>query len=153
MNHLALFLHLIGALLFISGIVLAGSGFELARRRRRPVEMAALLATARVGVVLVAAGGLLVLVFGLLLVHLHHYTFGTGWISAAIALYLLVLVLGAVGGRQPKRARLLATKLDSEGAAASPELYALLNDRRSLVANYTSAILVFVILALMVFKP
>src|SRR6266540_923926 len=61
----ALFFHLLGALVFVAGIVVAGVVFEAARRRDDPAEIALLLGLARVGVVMVLAGATLVLAFGL----------------------------------------------------------------------------------------
>jgi uncharacterized membrane protein len=151
--ELALFFHLLGALLFIAGIILAGVAFEAARRRQQPAEIALLLGLTRVGVGLVGIGALLVLGFGLWLVHLGGFGYAAGWVDAAIALYLAALVLGAIGGRRPKQARHLATRLASEDAPVSAELRALLNDPLSLAANYTSAAAVLAILVLMVFKP
>jgi uncharacterized membrane protein len=151
--ELALFFHLLGALLFVAGILLAGVAFEAARRRQRPAEIALLLGLTRVGVVLVGFGALLLLGFGLWLVHLGGFGYGAGWVDAAIALYLLALALGGVGGRRPKQARRLASRLAAEDAPASVELRALLDDRLSLAANYASAAAVLAILVLMVFKP
>jgi len=42
-----LFLHLVGAPLFVAGIAVAGVSFEAARRRDRPAEIASLLGIAR----------------------------------------------------------------------------------------------------------
>ena len=153
MHDVALFFHLLGVLLFVAGIVLVGVAFEAARRHRRPAEIALLLGLTRVGVLLVVGGGLLLLVFGLWLVDLEDFGFGTGWIAATIALFAVALVLGGLGGQRPKQARLLATRLAQEGAPASAELRALLDDRLSRAANYASAALVLAILALMVFRP
>jgi uncharacterized membrane protein len=153
MNDVALFFHLLGALLFVSGIVLAGAAFEAARRRERPAEIALLLGLTRIGVVLVGVGALLLLGFGLWLVHLGHFGYGAGWVDAAIALFVVALALGAAGGRRPKEARRLAVKLAAQSSPASAELRALLNDRLSLASNYASAALVLGILVLMVFKP
>ena len=153
MRDAALFLHLLGALLFAAGIVVAGVAFEAARRRERPTEIALLLGLTRVGVVLVAVGALLVLAFGLWLVHLERLGYGAGWIRAAIVLYVLALALGGLGGQRPRRARLLATRLASQDAPATAELRALLDDRPSRAANYAAAVAVLAILALMVFKP
>ncbi len=153
MDNVALFLHLLGALLFVAGIILAGAAFEAARRRELPAEIALLLAMTRIGVLLVAVGALLLLGFGLWLVHLEQIGYGAGWVDAAITLYFLAVALGAVGGRRPKRARLLAAQLAAEDAPVSVELRALLNDPVSLAANYVSALLVLAILVLMVFKP
>jgi len=152
MDNVALFFHLLGALLFVAGIVVAGTAFEAARRRERPAEIALLLGLTRIGVVLVVAGGLLLPVFGLWLVHLGHFGYGSGWVDAAIALYVVALALGGLGGRRPKQARRLATQLAAKQAPVSDELRALLNDRVSRASNYASLAVVLVILVVMVFK-
>ncbi|MGZ4271393.1 MAG: DUF2269 family protein [Solirubrobacteraceae bacterium] len=153
MDDVALFFHLLGALLFVAGIVLAGVAFEAARRRKQAAEVALLLGLTRAGVLLVAIGGLLLPVFGLWLVHLGHFGYGAGWVDAAIALYVVALALGGIGGQVPKRARLLAGRLAGDGQPVSAELRALLDDRRSRAANYGSLVVVLAILVLMVFKP
>jgi uncharacterized membrane protein len=153
MEHVALFFHLLGAFSFVAGAIVAGVAFETARRHETPAEIALLLGLSRFGVVLVALGTVLVLGFGLWLVHLGHWGYGAGWIDAALGLLVAAAVLGTVGGRRPKRARKLATRLARERAPASPELRALLDDRAALAANYLSALLVLAIIALMVFKP
>jgi hypothetical protein len=154
MEDLALFLHLLGALLFFSGIVVAGVPFEAARRKEDAGEIALLLGLTRYGVALVGAGALLLFACGLWLVGLEEdIGFGTGWVDAAIVLFLLVVALGSLGGRRPKRARLLATELADRGEPAGTELRALLEDPVSRAANYGSALLILAILALMVFKP
>jgi uncharacterized membrane protein len=151
--EIALFFHILGALLFVAGIVVAGVVFESARRREEPAEIALLLGLARWGVLLVLLGATLVLGFGLWLVHIEGLSYGTGWIQWAITLYVIALLLGGVGGRRPKQARRLATRLREEGAPITPELRALLNDRIADAANYLSALAVLAILVLMVFKP
>lgn len=107
----------------------------------------------RVGVALVAAGALLALPFGLWLVHLERIGYGTGWIDAAPALFVLAFFAGAVAGQRPKRARLLAERLSREGKPESHHLRALLDDRPSRALNYLSALLIVAIVAPMVFKP
>jgi uncharacterized membrane protein len=149
----ALFFHLMGAFAFVGGVIVARVAFEVARRRHGPAEIALLLGLTRIGVLLVAAGALLVLPFGLWLVHLERVGYGAGWVDAALALFVLVAVLGALGGQRPKRARKLATRLAENGASESAELRALLDDRLALGVNYLSAALVVAIVVLMVFKP
>ena len=153
MDDVALFFHLLGAFLFVAGIIVAGVAFESGRRRERPAEIALLLGLSRVGVTLVGSGAPLALAFGLWLVHLEGFGYGAGWIDAAIALYVAALILGGLGGGSPRRARLLARRLAEDGAPASGELRALLDDRLSLAENYLAAACVLAILALMVFKP
>jgi uncharacterized membrane protein len=151
--EVALFFHLLGALSFAAGIVVAAVAFEAARRRTEPREIALLLALTRAGVALVLGGAVLVLAFGIWLVDLEGIGFDAGWIQAALGLYVVALALGALGGRRPKQARRLASRLADEGAPAGDELRVLLDDRASRVANYLSAAVVVAILALMVFKP
>ncbi len=153
MYNVALFAHILGALLFFAGITVAGVASEAARRRARASDVAVLLSTARIGVALVGVGGLLLPIFGLWLVHLGHWGYGTGWVDWAIGLYALAMALGGVGGRRPRRARLLAMSLAARGESISDELAALLDDPASRAINYASLLIVFVILALMVFKP
>jgi uncharacterized membrane protein len=150
--NVVLFFHLLGALIFFAGIVVAGVTFELARRRTRAAHVAVLLGASRIGAIAVGSGGLLVAVFGLWLVHLGHWGYGSGWVDWSIGLYALVLVLGGAGGRGPRQARLLATRLGAEGSEVSAELRALLDDRAARTLNYGSLAIVFAIVALMVFK-
>jgi uncharacterized membrane protein len=152
-ENAALFCHLLGAFLFVSGAVVAGVAFEGARRRSSPSEIAALLGLARIGAMLVGTGMLFVLGFGLWLVHLGDWGYGAGWVDMAIGLLAAATVLGAVGGQTPKQARLLATRLADDGQPASDELRRLLDDRRALLANYVSMLLLFAIVVLMVWKP
>lgn len=153
MNDALLFLHILGALLFVSGIVLAGVAFESARARQRTDEIALLLGLGRFGAVLVAFGGMLLLACGLWLAGVEEIDLGTAWLAAAIVLFFLALVIGTLGGQRPKQARLLATELAERGAGVSSELRSLLDDRASRMANQAAAVLVLVVLALMVFKP
>lgn len=149
----ALLLHLVGVLLLVAGIVLAGVAFEIARRQQSPAEIALLLRLTRVGVGLVGVGSLLLGAFGLWLVHLGDFGYGAGWVDDSIALYVVALVLGAVGGQRPKQARRLAARLQAEQVAVTEELRELLDDRLSRVANYGSLLAIGAVLVLMVFKP
>ena len=153
MENIALFFHLLGAFAFVAGTIVAGVAFETARRKTTPAEIALLLSLSRIGVLLVALGTLLVLGFGLWLVHLGAWGYGAGWVDAALGLLAATVVLGTVGGQRPKRARKLAGKLAAEQAPVNDELRALLDDRATLATNYVSALMLLAIIALMVFKP
>ena len=149
----ALFFHLLGAFLFVGGLLVAGVAFEAARRRRRPDEIALLLGVSRVGVLVVGLGTVLVLPFGLWLVHLGRWGYGAGWVDAALALLVVAGAVGGVAGQGPKRARKLAARLAREGEQESAELRSLLDDRLALALNYLAAALMVAIVVLMVFKP
>ncbi|HXF99098.1 MAG TPA: DUF2269 family protein [Gaiellaceae bacterium] len=148
----ALFAHLVGALIFVAGMAVAGAALLAARRRRQAGEIAALLRLARWGVLLVAAGAALLLVFGFWLVELTPWSLADGWLGWALALFLASAVLGALGGRRPKRARLEAERLAPD-AEAPEELLRLLRDPVSDALNAAAAALAVVVLALMVWKP
>ena len=151
MEHWALFVHLVGVLLFVGGLTVAAVCFEAARRRSEPGEIALLLSVSRWGVALVSVGGALLLVGGLWLAGVVH-AYGDAWLHAAIALFIVLSVLGGIGGQRPKQARLLATKLAAEGGDAA-ELRRLLDDRATLAINYVSALLVVAVLVLMIWRP
>lgn len=151
--NIALFFHLLGVLLFVAGIVVAGVAFEFARRQQRPAEIQLLLTMARAGVLLVGIGTVLLGGFGLWLVHLGDFGYSTGWIDVSIALYLIALILGALGGQRPRQARRLAAQLSKDQVATIDQVHALLDDPLSRAANYGSLTAILAILALMVFKP
>ena len=153
MENVALFFHLFGAFSFVAGMIVAAVAFETARRRARPAEIALLLGVSRIGILLVALGTLLVLSFGLWLVHLGDWGYGAGWVDAALGLLFAMVVLGAFGGQRPKRARKLAIRLTADGAPVSSELRALLDVRTTRTVNYLLVLLLLAIVALMVFKP
>jgi uncharacterized membrane protein len=144
----ALFFHLVGAFLFVAGATVAAVAFEAARRRRSTAEIAVLLALARTGALLVIVGGAVVLGFGLWLVDVEDAGYDAGWVQGAIALFVVVVLLGAFGGHAPKRARQLA-----QAGQETVELRQALDDRVALAFNYASAVLVVAIVVLMVFKP
>ena len=148
MTHVALFFHLLGAFLFVSGAVVAGVASEAARRKNDVRDVAALLSAARIGAAFLGAGGALVLAFGLWLVHLTDTGFGAGWVDAALALFVGAGVLGGIGGRRPRRARELAQQNGS-----LEDVRRLLDDPVSRAANYASAAMVLAILALMIWQP
>lgn len=152
MYEWALFAHLAGAISFFAGLAVAAVAHSAARRRERPGEIAALLGTARYGVLLVAVGLLLALGSGFWLLDLTVYGFDP-WVVAALALLAFTFVAGGVGGQAPKRARRLAERLAREGDAPSAELDRLLRDRVADGLNRASAAAAVAILVLMVWKP
>ena len=89
---------------------------------------------------LVGIGGVVVLVGGLWLAGVVH-AYGEAWLDAAIALFVVTVALGGIGGQRPKQARLLATKLAAEGGDTA-ELRRLLDDRTALALNWGGAVLV-----------
>ncbi len=153
LTQVLLFFHLLGAVSFFAGAAVAGTLQLAAIRRERPSEVGALLRLTRVGVALVGAGALLTLGFGLALAEHEGLGFEPAWIQAALGLWVASMVLGAYGGRTARHARHLAGRLAAEGDAPSPELRSLVAARGPLWASYASGLMLFAILALMVWQP
>ena len=148
-----LFLHMTGAFLFLGAAVVAVVLNVAALRRNRPSEIALLLRLIAQTTVGFIVGLLLLLVFGLWLVHDAGYGYGDGWIVAALVLFVLSNVFGAVGGERAKPARKLAERLAAEGDQPSAELKARLRDPIALLLDYGAALLGFAVLVLMIWKP
>ena len=145
--------HVVGAFLFVSGAVAVGALHTLATRRERPSEVAFLLSLTRPAVAVVGAGALLTLGLGAWLVHEEGWSWGDGWISAALVLWIVSVVLGGIGGRSARHTRYLAERLAAEGDRPSDELRRALTDRAARALNYGSFLALVAVLALMIWKP
>lgn len=151
--HWLLFFHLFGAFALVSGAVVAGTLQFAAMRRERPSEIAMLLGLGRVGVALIGVGSLMALGFGIALADHLGFGLAPAWIQAALGLWVAAMALGGIGGRGARHARELAERLAAEGDRPSPELQALVRDRRALWLSNTSSLLVVAIIVLMVWRP
>lgn len=147
--HVLLFLHLLGAFLFVAGAAAAAVLQLAAARRERLDEIAVLLAAIRGAVVLLGIGAVLVFFFGIWLAEHIGYGLAEGWVLASFLLFLGSLLLGALGGRRDRLTRELAQR----GGTDAEAIRARLRDPVTLSLNYGSAALVLAILALMVWKP
>ena len=153
MTNALLFLHLVSAFLLVSGAVVAGVAQLSALRRERPSEIALLLRLARPGVLLINLGALGTLAFGIALAEDTDIGLGAGWISASLALWVVMMLLGGLGGRSARHARELAERLAAEDDRPTEELRSLVAHRPSLLLSYASSALIVAILVLMVWKP
>lgn len=151
--QIALLLHIVAAIVYFAGLILATAALGSAQRLGRPSTIAAVLGLSRVAVILVAAGGLLALIFGFWLVDLQDRDLGEAWLSAAVALLVAAFVLGSIGGQAPKRARRLAVELALNDDVMTPELRDRLSDRRAAALNTIAGLASVAILVLMVWQP
>jgi uncharacterized membrane protein len=149
LDEVALFLHLVGVVTLFAGMAVAAVGLAAARRRERAEEIALLLGLTRIGVVLVGGGLALAVACGFWLLDLTEFDLGDAWVEAALGLVVLGGVLGSLGGRRPKRARVLAERR----TVVDPELRRLLDDPLSPWLNAGAAAAFVAVLALMVWKP
>ena len=150
-----LFLHVTGAFLLVGGTVSAAAFTIMSRLRERPSEVATLLGLVRFALPFIYGGVLLTLVFGLWLVHAagQGYSFGDAWVVAALVLWVLASALGGAGGARETKKQELAARLAAEGDASSEELRTQLREPVSLALNFGSGLVVFAVLALMIWKP
>ncbi len=153
MTKALLFLHLVSGFLLVGGTTVAGVAQISALRRDRPSEIALLLRVARPGVLLLNLGAVGTLAFGIALAEQTDIGLGTGWVSAALALWVVMMLLGGLGGRSARHARELAERLAAEGDQPNDELRSLVSHRPSLLLSYASAVAVVAIIVLMVWKP
>lgn len=151
--YLVLCLHVLSAFTLVAGTVLAGVGFEAARRQTGSAGIALLLGMTRIGALLVMAGSLGAGGFGLWLVGLAHWGYGTAWVDAAIALLVTVAVVGALAGQPAKRARKLARSLAADDQPPDGRLRCLLDDRTAFVLNYAAVVILVAIIVDMLVKP
>ena len=151
-EDLALICHLLGVVLFFGGSLVALVAFESARRRDRTGDVAVLLGLAPLAVAMVGIGLGVVLVTGFWLLHASEHSLGDGWLLLALGLLAVSALLGALGGRGPKQARLLAERSPRD-APPSAELRRLLDDGVARALNIASGIAALGVLVLMVWRP
>jgi uncharacterized membrane protein len=146
-------LHVTGAFFLLGGVMFATILSILGQRAQRPSELAAFMGLARFAVVFILAGEVMLLVFGLWLVHEFHFSFGSFWIWVSLVLFVVAGVAGKKGGDREGGTRALALELAAKDNVTTDELRAKVNDRVTLALSGGAGILALVILALMVWKP
>jgi hypothetical protein len=148
---IALFLHLFGAFLLVSGSVSIFLLRYSANSYTKPSEIVILLNTCRYLVPLVAIGFFLTIVFGLALADIEN-CWKEPWLIGAYVLVGWMLVVGGYAGRKDKQTRLLAVSLVDQETATEPLLVSL-KDRLNLSLNVSMLLAIILVIALMVFKP
>ena len=150
-----LFLHVASAFALVASLVLYTVLIAALWGRDVPSEAVRLFRVQRVGDVLVAVGSIGVLVFGIwLAIDVDGYGVWDGWVIAALVLWLVMGALGSRTGKLYNAARDRALALAKDGSdAPSPELRALLQDRRALWFHVAGIATVVLLLIDMIFKP
>jgi len=148
-----LFLHLVGALLFVGGGLVAAALRVAAMRRSAPGEIALLLRAVRPAVPVVAGGLVLTVGMGFWLADRLGYDLGATWLTLTFALVAWMVVVGAVAGRGDRHTRELAERLAGEGDRPSDELGRRLRDPVNLALNGSLLVAAVAVIALMVWKP
>jgi uncharacterized membrane protein len=149
----ALFLHLLGVLLFVGGSVGVTALRLFAIGKERPSDSALLLRSVRPLVPLVGLGLLLTVGAGAWLAHELGVPYDSGWLLWTYALVAWLVVVGAFAGRLDRRTRELAERVASEGDRPSVDLVRRLRDPVALTLDASMLVATIAIVALMVWKP
>jgi hypothetical protein len=149
-EEIALFLHLIGAFLFVSGSVAIFALRYSANFYTNPLEINALLSTCRYLVHLVAIGLILTICFGCWLAQIEDY-WTEPWLIGTYVLVGWMLIVGGYAGGKDKKTRLLAASLVDQ--PLSQDLVVSLKDPLNLSLNISMLIAIVLVIVLMVFKP
>ena|ERR671918_130044 len=151
-----LFLHLLTAFALVAALVVFWTIGFAARNVDRPADSLRYFRVARPTNVLVIAGTLGTLIFGVwLAIERDEYQVWDGWILGAIVLWAIAAETGRRGGIPYMKAQKLAERLAGEGRADEPnaELRTLLQDRAGMLFNAVSSLVILVILVDMIYKP
>jgi uncharacterized membrane protein len=151
-----LFLHVLTAFALVAALVVFWIIGIVARNVDRPAESLRYFRVAQPANVLVIAGTLGTLIFGIwLAIERDEYQVWDGWILAALVLWVIASATGQRGGRPYMEAKKLAERLAAEGRAEepSPELRAKLKDRNGMILNAVSSLAVALLLIDMIYKP
>ncbi len=147
------FLHLVGAFLFVGGSLVAAVLRVAAIRRSRPSEVALLLGAVRPAVPLVAGGLVLTVAIGFWLADRLGYDLGGTWLTLTFVLVGWMLVVGTLTGRSERHTRELAQRLAAGGDEPSDELDRRLRAPVGLVLDGSLLVATVAVVALMIWKP
>lgn len=151
-----LFFHVAAAFALVAALVVFWAIAIAARNVDRPVDSLRYFKIARPANVLVVAGTVGTLVFGIwLAIDADAYQVWDGWVLVALVLWVVASGTGQRGGQTYAEAQKLAARLAGEGRAEEPsaELRTLLQDRRAMWLNVASSVAVLVLLVDMIYKP
>jgi uncharacterized membrane protein len=151
-----LFLHVAAAFALVAALVVYWVIAVAARNVDRPVDSLRYFRLARPANVLVIAGTIGTLVFGVWLAIDHDaYQVWDGWVLAALVLWAISAGTGQRGGVIYAQAQKLAAEETRAGRGEQPnaELRTMLTDRRSMWLNIVSSGAVLLLLIDMIYKP
>jgi hypothetical protein len=151
-----LFLHMLAAFALVAALVVFWVIGVVARNVDTARQALRYFRVARPANVLVIAGTIGTLIFGIwLAIERDEYQVWDGWILGALVLWVISTAAGARGGKPYAEAAKLASRLAGEGRGDEPstQLRSLLQDRTGMVLNAVSSLGVLLILIDMIYKP
>jgi len=149
----ALFFHVLGVFLLVGGMLSADVASWRGAQTENLRQLLALLAVVKTSDLAANGGAVMVLGFGLWLVHLGGFSYADAWVIAALALFVAQgAATGSVAGGR-KRARVLALELSERGEESSAEPASLLGSPTAIALTLLANLITVTILVLMVWRP
>jgi Predicted integral membrane protein (DUF2269) len=148
-------LHLLSAFALAGSLVIFWYLILASRNVDTPHATVAMGPLAGVATMVVRVGGLGTLVFGIwLAVRLDHVAVWSGWVIAAIVLWIVAVAAGSRSGAEYERAMRKAEELEGAGQTGpNSDLLALNRTSRGLGLHAIATLAVFLILIDMIWKP
>ena len=148
-------LHVLAAFSLVAALVLFSVVIAFGWSRDRPSEILRLVRAVQVGNVLLAAGAIGTIVFGVwLAIKMDEYSILDGWVIAALVLWVVLMETGRRTGKLYERSRDRAHELAGGGAdVADAGLRELQRSQPALLFHVASCVLAFLLILDMIWKP
>ena len=154
LNDWILALHLLAAFSLVGAQVIFSAQIVALWRTESTERVASFMTLSRVATVMVIAGTLGTVVFGVwLALSKDGYALWDGWILAAIILWALGSELGRRGGAEYEAAALRAGELAASGTRSSPEVAEAFGPSRGFWLHVATSAVIVLILIDMIWKP
>ena len=152
--ELLLFLHVLGAFALVGALTLFSIVIVAMWRAEQPSDIVAFAGITRVGGLLVGAGTLMTIVFGVwLAIEVDQYRLWDGWVIAAIVLWAIATETGRRSADAYAKIGAEASRLAQSDDSPRPELVAQARSGQAVGMQLASTAAVLVILADMIWKP
>jgi len=149
-----LFLHVLGAFALVGALTLFSIVIVAAWHAERPSDVAALTGITRVGGLLMNAGTLMTVVFGVwLAIDVDQYRVWDGWVIAAIVLWAIAAETGRRWADTYAKIGSEATRLAQSDDSPGRALVAQVRSGQAVGMHLASTAAVLAILADMIWKP
>ena len=147
-------LHLLAAFSLVGAEVIFSLQIVSLWRTESTERVASFMTLSRVATVMVIAGTLGTIVFGVwLAISMDRYQVWDGWVIAAIVLWAIGSELGRRGGAEYEAAAVRAGELAAAGTQSSPEVAAAFGPSRGFWLHVATSAVIVLVLIDMIWKP
>jgi len=154
LNDWILSLHVLSAFALVGAMVIFWIMIVALWNTDSTTRVASLMTVSRVGTVMIAAGSIGTIVFGIwLAISLDAFQVWDGWVIAAIVLWAIAAEVGRRAGEGYGEAGLEAGKLAEAGTPTSPLVAETFGASRAFWFHAASSVLFVLVLIDMIWKP